>query len=294
MKALPVTAFLIAAAIVAGPVAAQTAVNQSHPLSSGGRVEIDNVAGEVRVRGWDRNEVSLTGELGPGQRLEVQSSANRVQLRVVYPQNRSSDGAQLELRVPRGVDLQAQTVSATLDMSDVDVKRLQAQTVSGSLTAQGKARESQLSTVSGSLTSRVATERLRANTVSGRLRAEGGPSGDVSVQTVSGSIGLQAGQVSRLRAETVSGSMDLGVARFAPGGSIDLQTVSGRIDLGLPKDVSAQLRVETFSGDIQSDAGEVQRPEYGPGRHLDVRLGGGNGDIDINSHSGSVRVRRGG
>lgn len=294
MKALPVTALLIAAAL-AGPAAAQTAVNESHPLSAGGRVEIDNVAGQVRVRGWDRNEVSLTGELGAGQRLDVQSSANRVQLRVVYPQNRRSDGgAQLELRVPRGVDLQAQTVSAGLDLSDMDVKRLQAQTVSGSLSAQGKARESQLSTVSGSLTSRVATERLRANTVSGRLRAEGGAGGDVSLQTVSGSIGLEAGQVSRLRAETVSGGMDLAVARFAPGGSIDLQTVSGSIGLRLPRDVSAQLRVQTFSGDIESDAGEVERPEYGPGRHLDVRLGDGNGDIDINAHSGSVRVRRGG
>jgi len=293
MKALPVTALLFAATL-AGPAAAQTAVNESHPLSAGGRVEIDNVAGQVRVRGWDRNEVSLTGDLGEGQRLDVQSSANRVQLRVVYPQNRRSDGARLELRVPRGVDLQAQTVSAGLEVAEVELGRLQAQTVSGSLSAQGKARESQLSTVSGSLTSRVATERLRANTVSGRLRAEGGPGGDVSLQTVSGSIGLEAGQISRLRAETVSGSMDLSLTRFAPGGSIDLQTVSGSIGLRLPKDISAQLGVQTFSGDIESDAGEVERPEYGPGRHLDVRLGSGNGDIDINSHSGSVRVRRGG
>ncbi len=293
MKSLPLTALLFATAL-AGPVAAQTAVNESRPLSAGGRVEIDNVAGQVRVTGWDRNEVSLTGELGEGQRLDVQSSANRVQLRVAYPQSRRSDGARLELRVPRGVDLQAQTVSAGLDLSGIDLGRLQAQTVSGSLAAQGKARESQLSTVSGSLTSRVATERLRANTVSGRLRAEGGAGGDVALQTVSGSIGLDAGQISRLRAETVSGSMDLGVARFAPGGSIDLQTVSGSIGLRLPRDISAQLRVQTFSGDIESDAGQVERPEYGPGRHLDVRLGSGNGDVDINSHSGSVRVRRGG
>ncbi|HYG05489.1 MAG TPA: DUF4097 family beta strand repeat-containing protein [Stenotrophomonas sp.] len=297
MKPLPLIPVLFAAAIAvqAAPAHAQSAVNERHTLASGGRVELDNVAGQVRVRGWDRNEVTLTGQLGEGQRLDVQSSANRVQLRVVYPQNgRNSHGTELELRVPRGAQLQAQTVSADLDVDDVDLERLQAQTVSGELRAQGKARESQLSTVSGGLQVQLATQRLRANTVSGRLRAGQGARGDIGLETVSGSIGLEAGQLSRLRAETVSGDMDLGIAALAPGGSVELQSVSGDIGVRLPRDISARLRVETFSGDIDSDAGEVERPRYGPGSSLDVRLGSGNGDVSIDSHSGGVRVRRGG
>jgi len=296
MKNLPVTPFLLAAALAlpALPALAQDSVNERHTLAAGGRVELDNVAGEVQVRGWDRNEVVLTGELGEGQRLDVQSSANRVQLRVVYPQNsRNSRGARLELKVPRGAELSAQTVSADLDLADIDLARLQAQTVSGALRAQGKAREASLSTVSGSLQSQVATQRLRANSVSGRLRAAGA-GGDVGVETVSGSINLEAGSLSRLRGETVSGGLDAVVAGLAPGGSIELQSVSGSIGLRVPRDISARLRVETFSGDIDSDAGEVERPQYGPGRHLDVRLGSGNGDVNIDSHSGSVRVQRGG
>ncbi|MGL4693366.1 MAG: DUF4097 family beta strand repeat-containing protein, partial [Stenotrophomonas maltophilia] len=56
---------------------------------------------------------------------------------------------------------------------------------------------------------------------------------------------------------------------------------------------SAQLNVKTFSGGIQSDAGQVEKPRYGPGSSLDARLGSGDGDISINSHSGSVRVSLG-
>lgn len=295
MKSLPVTAFLLLASLAASPALAQSSVNERHPLAAGGRVELDNIAGDIHVRGWDRNEVVLTGELGEGQRLDVQNSANRVQLRVVYPQNsRSSGGARLELKVPRGSELSVQAVSADVDLADIDLARLQAQTVSGELKAQGKARESSLSTVSGSLQSQLATQRLRANSVSGRIRAAGGPGGDVGVETVSGSINLDAGPLSRLRGETVSGGMDIAVGGLAPGGSIELQSVSGSIGLRLPTDISARLRVETFSGDIQSDAGEVERPRYGPGRSLDARLGGGNGDVTIDSHSGTVRVRRGG
>ena len=296
MKPLPLTAFLLAACVLApaAPALAQDSVNEHHPLAAGGRVELDNVAGEVQVRGWERNEVVLTGELGEGQRLDVQSSANRVQLRVVYPQNsHNSTGARLELKVPRGAELAAQTVSADLDLADVDLARLQAQTVSGQLRAQGKARESSLSTVSGSLQSQLATQRLRANTVSGRVRASGA-GGDIAVETVSGSINLDAGPLSRLRGETVSGSMEIGVGGLAPGGSIELQSVSGGIGLRLPTDISARLRVETFSGDIDSDAGEVERPDHGPGRSLETQLGSGDGDVDIDSHSGAVRVRRGG
>jgi hypothetical protein len=67
--------------------------------------------------------------------------------------------------------------------------------------------------------------------------------------------------------------------------------VSASVTLSLPRTVSAQLSVNSFSGSINSDAGQVERPRYGPGSHLDTRLGGGDGDIRIQSHSGSVRVR---
>jgi len=69
--------------------------------------------------------------------------------------------------------------------------------------------------------------------------------------------------------------------------------VSAPISLTLPARTSAQLKVSSFSGSIRSDVGEVERPRYGPGSHLDARLGGGDGDISINSHSGSVRVSLG-
>lgn len=288
---------LLAAVALLAPLApalAQTPVNEHHALSSGGRVEINNVAGSVTVRGWDRNEVQLTGTLGEGQRLDVQSSANRVQLKVVYPQNgHNSRGAVLELRVPRGSELQAGTVSASLDVADVDLRRLQASTVSGGITANGQAGESSLNTVSGSIRSQLRTSRLELRSVSGGISAAGTSGGEVSANSVSGRLDLDLSAVQRLNAETVSGSLGVRSAGLQPGGRISLQTVSGSIALTLPARTSAQLKVSSFSGSIRSDVGEVERPRYGPGSHLDARIGSGDGDISINSHSGSVRVNLG-
>ncbi|WP_154582694.1 DUF4097 family beta strand repeat-containing protein [Xanthomonas oryzae] len=204
---------LVLAASCAVPAAAQTAVKQSHPLARGGRVELENIAGSIRVRGWDRDEVALTGSLGQGQRLQVDESANRLQLEVIYPRNsRNSKGAELELRVPRGAVLQVDAVSAAVDVDQVDLARLQLKSVSGDVIAAGRAKEAQLETVSGALRSTLSSGRTTLGTVSGQLNAPTGASGAVAVESVSGDIRIAAGQVSRLRAQSVSGTTAVTVA----------------------------------------------------------------------------------
>ncbi|MEG2804657.1 DUF4097 family beta strand repeat-containing protein [Stenotrophomonas sp.] len=268
---------------------AATVVNERAPLGAGGRVEVSNIAGKVTVRGWDRNEVALTGSMADGLTLKQDRSTNRVRWEVVYPRTGSRGGATLELRVPRAVEVQLGTVSADIDVAEVDVRRLQANAVSGSIIAAGRSGEAALTTVSGGIRSQVQAPRLDLRAVSGSIQATGG-SGEVAAETVSGSIKLDAGRVQRLGAEAVSGSLTVAATGLAPGGKVTLETVSGSIGLQLPRAVSAQLRVKTFSGDIQSDAGTVERPRYGPGRSLEAKLGSGDGDIAINAHSGNVRV----
>ncbi len=290
IRILPLAAVVLLAGLP-GLVLAATAVNERATVANGGRVELSNIAGKVTVRGWDRNEVQLTGTLADGLTLKQDRSANRVRWEVDYPRRSNSGGATLELRVPRSVEVQLGTVSADIDVAGVDVKRLQANTVSGDVLAAGRSAESTLATVSGSIESTLQSPRLDLRTVSGAIRVPTGASGDIGAQTVSGRIGVEAGTVQRLKAETVSGGVEISAGALAPGGRISAEAVSGGISLRLPRTVSAQLKVESFSGSITSDAGTVERPRYGPGSSLEARLGSGNGDISLESHSGSVRVR---
>ncbi|WP_058836534.1 DUF4097 family beta strand repeat-containing protein [Luteimonas abyssi] len=272
---------------------AQSRVDERHPLASGGRIEVENVAGSVRVRGWDRDEVAITGSLGRDLELEVDASRNRIHVKVAQPRSGRGAPAEIELRVPKGAELQVTTVSASIEMADADLRRLQARSVSGRLDASGRAQEASLSTVSGAIESRLTTGRLSVDTVSGRVRAGGGITGEIEAKTVSGSIALELERVERLRAETVSGSLEVGARALAPGGRVAMESVSGRAALTLPANASARLDIQSFSGGIQSDAGEVERPRYGPGRSVRTQLGSGNGDVSIKSHSGSVRLSLG-
>ncbi|MGB9100861.1 DUF4097 family beta strand repeat-containing protein [Stenotrophomonas sp. OVS01A] len=270
---------------------ADTRVDERHNVAAGGRIELSNVAGKVTVRGWDRNDVQLTGTLSDGLQLRQEKSANRVRWEIEYPRRGNNGGATLTLNVPRSVELLLSTVSADQDISGVDVRRLQADTVSGNLAAAGRSGDSVLNTVSGNVTARLQTPRLDVNTVSGRIEAGGGVSGEIGAQTVSGRVGVDAGRIQRLVVETVSGGIDLSATALAPGGRINVESVSASVSLRLPRTVSAQLSVNSFSGSINSDAGKVERPRYGPGSSLDARLGSGDGDIRVQSHSGSVQVR---
>ncbi|MDF2482963.1 MAG: hypothetical protein K0R79_3320 [Stenotrophomonas indicatrix] len=270
---------------------ADTRVDERHNVAAGGRIELSNVAGKVTVRGWDRNDVQLTGTLSDGLQLRQEKSANRVRWEIEYPRRGNNGGATLTLNVPRSVELLLSTVSADQDISGVDVRRLQADTVSGNLAAAGRSGDSVLNTVSGNVAARLQTPRLDVNTVSGRIEAGGGVSGEIGAQTVSGRVGVDAGRIQRLVVETVSGGIDLSATALAPGGRINVESVSASVSLRLPRTVSAQLSVNSFSGSINSDAGKVERPRYGPGSSLDTRLGSGDGDIRVQSHSGSVQVR---
>lgn len=269
---------------------AQSKVDERRPLAKGGRIELENIAGAIQVRGWDRDEVALSGELGEDLRLDTDASRDRVQFRVVYPRESRNHGARLELRVPRGSELLVSGVSAGVDIADVDLRRLNARSVSGKVVASGRAQEAELGSVSGSVQSLLTTTRLKATSVSGGVKAEGGITGEATLETVSGRIELSAGRIERLQAQNVSGATSLRVAALAPGGRIGAESVSGRIDLSLPAETSAAVRVTTFSGGIQSPVGEVEKPRYGPGRKLETRLGQGNGDITLTSHSGTVNL----
>jgi hypothetical protein len=287
------TLFPLCAALLLVPAMAlaDTRVDERHNVAAGGRIELSNVAGKVTVRGWDRNDVQLTGTLSDGLQLRQEKSANRVRWEIEYPRRGNNGGATLTLNVPRSVELLLSTVSADQDISGVDVRRLQADTVSGNLAAAGRSGDSVLNTVSGNVTARLQTPRLDVNTVSGRIEAAGGVSGEIGAQTVSGRVGVDAGRIQRLVVETVSGGIDLSATALAPGGRINVESVSASVSLRLPRTVSAQLSVNSFSGSINSDAGKVERPRYGPGSSLDARLGSGDGDIRVQSHSGSVQVR---
>ena len=117
-----------------------------------GVVEITNVAGSIQVSGWDRNTVSIHGELGESvERVDVTSQPGRTTIKVVLPEHSSRHGdADLKIQVPQGSELDISAVSADVTTGKVlGAQRLQS--VSGDVHAD-VAADADVKTVSGDIT----------------------------------------------------------------------------------------------------------------------------------------------
>lgn len=289
-RILPLTLMLWSAMAMAG-----TPIDQTRPLRADGRVHIENVKGSVQVRTWDRAEVHVGGTLGDGVKsLDINGSSSDLRIKVEYPQGGwfgggHSEPSDLVVSLPVGAELEVDVVSADVDVAGVAGRRLVIESVSGRVSAQGSPAQAELESVSGDVEAKLDSPDLKASTVSGGLRVTDAVGAEIDLETVSGDIDLKAGTIKRLSVDSVSGSADVDLQGLDKGGRIKGETLSGRLSVSLPATTSAALSISTFSGSIRSTVGEVRHERYGPGASLEARLGEGDGKIDLESFSGSVR-----
>lgn len=290
MRSMLSLALLLAAA----PAFAATPINETRPLSSTGRVDIENLKGRIQVRAWERDEVKVEGSLGRGaERLVVEGNRERLEVRVRYPRNnRNTEPSELLLMVPRRAELDIDSVAADVDVSGVAPARLSIQSVSGDVVVAAAPRTLEVESVSGDATITVNSADVDVQSVSGDVRLQGRLDGRVEVESVSGDVRVTVvgERVRDLRGATVSG--DIGVrTALADGGEIALESVSGDLTLALPADVSARVSAESFSGDLRAPGVQVQRPKYGPGASYQTRYGSGGGTVRMETFSGDAVLR---
>ena len=287
-------ALFLAAAVLPLAALAATPIDETRELAPDGTVSVENVAGEITVEGWDRNEVHLTGSLGDNaERLEIDGSTSALRIAVKYPNNtRRIDETTLNLRVPAGASLEIQAVSADVEIAGMDGGRIDASSVSGDVEVDARAERVELQSVSGDIGFSGETRRLSAEAVSGDIVLRG-VSGEVELSSVSGNLDLEGGEVTRGRFETVSGSLEASLA-VTPGGKVTVESMSGDVTLRVPPGQAGTFEAQTFSGDIRSDFGSVDRSSRGPGSRLNHTAGDGDASIRVESFSGDVRIDSGG
>ena len=275
-NARPVLAATLCLALAAPAAFADTPINQVHPLSPTGSVDISNVKGSIVVQAWERPEVKITGSLGAGvEKLSVEGDRGALHIEVKYPNRaNNTEPTVLVVQVPLQADLEISTVSANIDVHGVAPRELSLESVSGDVVLTFNSGDVEASAVSGDLT------------LNGRLN------GEVSVETVSGNMRVDSRgeRLRRLSASTVSGDAELKAA-LAPDGEISMESVSGDLTLIAPRDLSAKVSGESFSGDLNAPGAKIEREEFGPGSSFHTRYGAGKGEVRIETFSGDATLR---
>ncbi len=286
-------AALVLATALAAPavLAAQTTVDQKRPAAPDAAVSIENMAGSVRVTGWDKAEVQVRGTVGAGGELSFGGSDKRIQIEVESDRNPMGIRSDLEVFVPAGSSVEIEGFQATIKVTGV-TGSVQAETVNGSITQAGAAKHVELQSVNGDVEVAKAAGRIQAEAVNGTVSVRDA-SGELEASTVHGKLSVIGGSYERVEIESVAGAVRLEAALSARA-SVSIETVSGPVELLLPADVAAEFSVSSFSGRITNELGPAaEKPsKWTPQTELTFTTGSGGARVSVETLSGSIAIRK--
>lgn len=292
---------------------AQQRIEETRSATAGMVIQIGTVSRDVRIMGWNREQVQITAVVDDEvERLDIRGDERQLYVTLEpRPDTRghSRSSGDLEIRLPAGARVRAETVSGRISADDV-AGAVDLYAMSGDIRISGAPNTVDAGTVSGSIDVNAPAQRIHATSTSGSIDIAG-PAQQIRTSSTSGTIVVRQATGS-VEAGTVSGQVQVnataavrevlltstsgGIAfrgALADDAFLEAESHSGSVLLDLPAAVNAAFNLNTVSGSISSD---FDHPEpvnrRGPGRQLSFVAGTGTGRVSAQTFSGSLRLER--
>ncbi|HTS06569.1 MAG TPA: DUF4097 family beta strand repeat-containing protein [Candidatus Eisenbacteria bacterium] len=235
--------------------------HQTYAITPDGRIELDNINGDVHISSWDRNEVKVdavkyadTKERLDEAKIEVDARKDSVSIRTKYPDHdhnwtwgshNNPASVEYTLTVPSGVSLdEIKLINGALDINGISGE-VRASCINGRLDAHDLSGHAKLSTINGRLDARfsqLARKDIDLNSVNGgvELTIPSDSNAEVEASTVSGGISNDFGLhvSSHMVGHSMRGELGSGGAR------IKISNVNGHIEIRHASDGHAMSPVK--------------------------------------------------
>ena len=287
-------------------------ISRSIPSENITNVMIDNRSGSVNVVGWDKDKISISGELSEEvEEFTFKQKGAQAYIEVEYPSTSSwgSGGSDLTIFMPKGISVNFTGVSSSLDINGLhggveggtvsgdivaidSTSNIELSSISGNIKSTNLSGKISLSVVSGDIEDKNSQGRLQLQAVSGSVDSHSKAS-EVSLNIVSGDSDLILDDVIELRASTVSGDIDAKINLKAKG-LVKASSVSGDVSFDFQNNANASFDLSSnVGGDIVNKLSNAKaiKPKYGPGAKLNFQVGDGSSTVRINTVNGNIRVK---
>ena len=162
--------------------------------------------------------------------------------------------------------------------------------VSASAVVCGLSSGAAVKGVSGGITLDGVSGHVQAETISGELEGRD-VDGTVCFKSVSGGLTLADGALAGLQADSINGQIAADLSLDTTG-AMRISTIAGDVTVRLPADSDARVRLHSTSGNVRSEFDSLCSA-MSPGSHtVSGNLGGGSGNVSVNSVSGAVTLLR--
>jgi DUF4097 and DUF4098 domain-containing protein YvlB len=249
--------FLVFALSISYAATLEETFKKSIPLRSGGKLEVENLNGNITIESWNKEEVYIEAEkqVRGGDRkdaerfmdelkVDIEEHGNEIIITTKHPRKQGGDfwdwvfgdnvssSVSYNIRVPQKCDIEATSTNGGVYVTYVE-------------------------------------GNIRLRTTNGKINAES-VKGVVSARTTNGSVKIELDEV-KLNEE------------------MEFLTTNGSVTLYFPKDINCDIRAKTTNGSIRTDFPLEVRGKYGSKR-LDGKINGGGPVIFIETTNGSIKL----
>ena len=235
--------------------------HQTYAITADGRIELDNINGDVHVSTWDRNEVKVDAikyadskEKLDEAKIDISNGKDYLSIRTKYPDRRWGNNN------PASVDYTL-TVPRTVALDEIKL-------INGSLQVAGMTGEVRASCINGRLEARDLSGRTKLSTINGRLDARFNQlPKDIDLNSVNGGLELTIPSDSNaeVEASTVSGGINNDFGLHVNRHQMVGQSLRGELGNG-----GSRIKLSNVNGRIEirhADDGHSMSPVKDRGRH---------------------------
>ncbi|NOU53165.1 DUF4097 domain-containing protein [Pseudoalteromonas sp. JBTF-M23] len=292
-------------------------IDEQITVPSNGKIVIENQRGDITIKTWGEESFKVTGSLdekAKGYKLETKGSVTEfiVQMPKQYKGwKNTSEGSQLTIYMPKSSELNFEGVSVNITASQLyagtyiktvkgdirveDLKgRISLQTINGDIDGANLNGNIHYETVNGEIKDRDSQGKLKLDAVNGEIESDTSAQ-DVRLENVNGEVDLRINELKDLQLNTVNGEIDVRIKKLKNNANINMETVSGDLRLYLPDDISARFDIDVHAGGkVKNELSEheMKKAKWGPSGELEFVLNGGDADVEINTVSGRIELRK--
>ena len=251
-----------------------TPTDQTVQVAKGTKLDINNFAGDVIVKVWDKDAVRVEVNNSDRETVDIKQVEQSLRIR-----SRSTRGGP-----PRSLDY---TISVPSWMEGVggDVS---VETTHGDVKVRGGSGFVSLKSVQGEITLEKAKGRVEVRAVNESIRLAD-ISGDLSAESTNGSIILDRIDSGNVDLYTVNGNISYDGA-IKEKGLYRLTTHNGLIAMPIADKANASLTVRTYNGSFRSTF-PIGDPDK-RNKRFSVTLGNGSAHVELESFGGTIALRR--
>jgi DUF4097 and DUF4098 domain-containing protein YvlB len=278
------------------PAAARPRADQTVPVTKGMRLSLNNFAGSVTVRSWEKDAVRVEAEHSTRDRINVRTTEAvlRVSASSEHGPSRSVD---FTLTVPRWLPMNLSGTYVDIDLEGV-LGEVTAETVGGDVRLKGGSGTVTLKSVEGIIEVEGSKGRNTLNTVNEAIFVRD-VAGDLTAETVNGDLTLEQIDSGNVEVATVNGDVVYD-GTIRDGGSYRFATHNGDVELRVPDQINASVFVRTYRGDFEShfqvavpsadqasdESSERRRARRN--RRFNFTLGSGAARVELESFGGDI------